>query len=444
MERPSAVTSTLNHVSTSGEGRTWAEREWIRGRPGNDGQFAGHVRDESTVALVNPPIQPSTPQDRFAGDILNRRIDWANSADVQKVYRIANRMAAKCTVCSRGPLKAEVDAESVASEAVYALWKKQGETADDDFADQRWRGYLKNAIARRVTGLAWPARAEDRKAYLQYQERCAEAAAAGRRLTDEDRDAIALEVFESFPARRRPVIGFQHGHHYVAISKASVDDPDKHLGTELSRFNSLDTDRMLEAEDDVTDPDTWVGVARLINDGAIEPAPGHTLEMDRWLLTASVVCSAGGAPQPREGVLSSEQWQQATTDVGDVVTAAQSWLDGESDGRSTALFAPFGRLADDGRDRVAQLFVDRSTHARAIWDSAALFARRDSREMLSELRRRAACAGKDATDARNARIDQARRESEQRRERWHRAADQRDVEERAPMYRDGAAGAVAS
>ena len=246
------------------------------------------------------------------------------------------------------------DCDDLASETLLAWWGAMSRKVDaEKVADVR---HYINRTARNLAthAIAGATRAEDRRAYKRYQAGwegfCQE---RGRQPTVEECDAMAAAIRNAQPERRRPCPDFHRRPRTIPVADpALLDCPggavppagDSGFAPRMEAVAALAEARgrdNLEA----ARRQVWDAMAERFGGPMVQPA---AFSDRRAAAHRKVVNAAGGA----EAV--GRRWMSGTCTTEE----------------AAALFAPFGAVDEDGRDRVVDVMLAVPVHADDLWDAA--------------------------------------------------------------------------
>jgi DNA-directed RNA polymerase specialized sigma24 family protein len=246
------------------------------------------------------------------------------------------------------------DADDLTSETLLAWWAAMSRKSDNqEVVDVRH--YINRTVRNLAThAIAGATRAEDRQAYKRYQswwERfCQE---HGRQPTVDECDAMAVAIRDAQPERRRACPDFHRRPRTVFIDDAS------RLGLSVP---ALVTSTVTEF------PPRMEAVASLA-----EARGRENLEAARRQVWDAMAERFGG-PMVQQAAFDDHHaaaHRKVIRAVGGAEAAGRRWMSGTcSDEEAVALFAPFGAVDEDSRDRVVGVMLAVPAHADDLWDAA--------------------------------------------------------------------------
>lgn len=190
---------------------------------------------------------------------------------------------------------------------------------------------------------------EQRDAFMQEH---------GRDLTGQERTELADAIRLSFPAGRRPSVGFEQKRVSVSLDLPVSEDSATTLGDRLA------------ADERGSDYATSTSQAAVANDsleqgGSFKPADARK---NIWNILAE--------DAPKVAVLTihdDREHRDLVAGFGGAAAVARAWQEGETaedDAVNTALFAPFGSLDEKQREQVTAVLLRNPAYADQVWDSA--------------------------------------------------------------------------
>lgn len=217
---------------------------------------------------------------------------------------------------------------------------------------------VRNQAAAMCAGTRSSATLRGYKLYREAQDRFLQD--EGREMKPSEKDELAEQIRMSQPAGRRAVKGFHHGQ----VREVSVDGLDEDsrndamFGTSISAANDFEIERRRRLGLDVREVDE-------------DNIKDHGV----WNAVAHVYHCAPAQPQHLSESVSAAIRKQVKS-LGGPWAVSNAWLNGEiSEDAADPLFAPFGDLPYEERDRVAQAIhsipdnTDRSL-AQSAWSDA--------------------------------------------------------------------------
>lgn len=178
----------------------------------------------------------------------------------------------------------------------------------------------------------------------------------GRSLLPGEYDRLADEIRMSFPPGRRPSPGYQYREYVASLDKAVGEDGDTTLGELIPAAEA--------PEDSFATAATPAAAAvDALEEGSISAAEARKAA---WVLVAQ------DAPEPRAAAMKDDRPTRAyVAAAGGAAELARKWEQGlttEEDDRH--LFAPFGDIDADARERVVSVLVRRRDYADDLWGAA--------------------------------------------------------------------------
>jgi hypothetical protein len=197
----------------------------------------------------------------------------------------------------------------------------------------------------------------------------------GRDLTTKERSELADEIRLSFPAGRRPSIGFEQKNTAVSLDLQVGEDGSTTLGD------------LIAAEDRASGYSIDESKAAMAHE-AYEKEGGSFKVADArkniWNLLAE------NGPQVAVKTIHDDRAHRtAVADFGGAAAAARAWQQGETsedDPVNVALFAPFGNLSEKQQEEVTDILLRNPGFAEKVWDSA-MTAALDATKLRSIKRR---------------------------------------------------------
>ena len=236
-----------------------------------------------------------------------------------------------------------------------------------------------NTLARSIALQAMGAdRSSTRKAWRSYRERCDQRMQeVGHELSTAEEDVIAAEVRAAQAPRRRAPAEF-HRPRRVASLDASL--PGQGHGTGQSRGQENGSLGSALAGTDDTEL-AAIGVMApgdRPDHGALAEQVERLAEADEHAAARRLVWDAlaqlTGAPTVQRGSMTERKAaaaRAAMRSVGGPAAVASSYVRGLAGQPETdALFAPFGELGDEEKDRIAAVLAERRHLAGELWDLA--------------------------------------------------------------------------
>jgi hypothetical protein len=246
------------------------------------------------------------------------------------------------------------DADELTSETLLAWWAAMSRKSDgDEVVDVR---HYINRTARNLAthAIAGATRAEDRQAYKRYQswwERFCQD--HGRQPTVAECDAMAVAIRDAQPERRRACPDFHRRPRTVFIDDAA------RLGLSAPAMApSTPTEFAVRME----------AVASLA-----EARGRENLEAARKQVWDAMAERFGG-PMVQQAAFDDRHaaaHRKVIRAVGGAEAVGRRWMSGTcSAEEAAALFAPFGAVEEDSRDRVVGVMLAVPAHADDLWDAA--------------------------------------------------------------------------
>lgn len=209
----------------------------------------------------------------------------------------------------------------------------------------------------------------------------------GRSMTKAERTELADSIRLSFPAGRRPAIGYE--------TKATVASLDMQIGED----GSTTLGDLIVAEEGGSGYATATTKAAAANDALEDENSSYKAADARkniWNLLAE------DGPKVAVKSIEDDRAHRALVEqFGGAAAVARAWQEGdtaEDDPVNAALFAPFGALGDKDQERVTDVLVRNSAFAEKIWDSA-MTAALDVQKLRTIKRREAREAARQAAVA---------------------------------------------
>lgn len=296
------------------------------------GEFAGHDRAESDVALVGAPAKNwKTDRSLTDREILDQAIMLARSA--------GNKAGLS-----------EQDIEDVAQETAYSVLKTRQNNPDAPISGGLLRVASKALVSRLVDNHL---RHEDSKALTMWKRQAADREQElGRHLTATELDALADSIRDAWHnPRHKPRIGFQHEVRFASTEFMGAKFSEGFASPE----QNVDSRRLREMAD-------------AVEDKMIDP---KTVRLRVW----NILSVDSGAPLARQDLLSTRQADAVKKNVGNAVETANAFLRGEANETQTeALFAPFGTTTPGQRLHAARVIAARPSVGDKLWRSAVDYA----------------------------------------------------------------------
>jgi len=195
----------------------------------------------------------------------------------------------------------------------------------------------------------------------------------GRELNTRERRLLADEIRMSFPAGRRPSIGFEHKNVAVSLDMQVGEDGGTTLGD------------LIAADESGSGYATATSKAAAANE-ALEQG-GSFKAADARKNIWNILADNG----PQVAVMSihdDRELRAVVEEFGGPVAVARAWQQGdtaEDDPVNEALFAPFGKLDEQGKERVTSILLRNATYAEKVWD-AAMSAALDNQKKRNKMR----------------------------------------------------------
>ena len=307
------------------------------------GQFAPTHRPEATG--VHLTEDPGPAQDGVAAStVLAEATAWGK--------RYAHRYGVE-------------EAEVIGATAL-AFYEQRARRAAAGKVPIKEGAYL-NTLARNIALQAIGAdRSYVRQAFRSYQQRCAESVQElGRELSQHEEDDIAAAIIAAQEPRRRAPADFHRRTRTVSLDTPNTSRPSQHGPTIAeSLFGS---DELAERTDE---PERHLG--ELGERAAQLVEMGNRAAAKRFAWDA--LAELSGAPRVQPSAVTERhaaRARQVINEAGGALAVARSYDRGLAEPpATTALFAPFGAIDDDGRDAVVATIRARPHLANELWDLA--------------------------------------------------------------------------
>ena len=229
---------------------------------------------------------------------------------------------------------------------------------------------LLKLVSRTIAKRAYTAGGQDGLRHEEFQARRAlqEQEAAfekehGRKMTSDERLAAADAIRLSQPPGRRPKEDF-----HVQYKRLSLDVRLEDDGPSLGDTMVADSQLSFDDQEDAA--------AHALHEMENGKAPKTDVRRDVW----RIMSIRNGAPQVVPECVTSKdakRHRDVVTSAGGAHALAQKWLDGEtSPEEDAALFAPFGAIDVDDRERTAEVFDSHPGYADQLWGEALKSASR--------------------------------------------------------------------
>jgi hypothetical protein len=246
------------------------------------------------------------------------------------------------------------DFDDLTSETLLAWWGAMSRKGDGERVVDA-RHYI-NRTARNLAThtIAGATRAEDRQAYKRYQARwerfCQE---QGRQPTGDECDAMAAAIRDAQPERRRPCPDFHRRPRTIPVEDSALLD---WSGAGVVRAGEREFAPRMEAV------------------AALAEARGRdNLEAARRQVWDAMAERFGG-PMVQPAAFKDRQaaaHRKVISAAGGAEAVGRCWMSGTCTAEEAgALFAPFGAVDEDDRDRVVGVMLAVPAHADDLWDAA--------------------------------------------------------------------------
>lgn len=268
------------------------------------------------------------------------------------------------------------EVEDIAQDSVLALLESQRNGVVVSNTGSYLVGAAKSMAAR---SLNTAVRHEDLRAYRMYKSQTAALAAElGRPLTSAEQDAVAENIRGDWPnPNNRPSQDFRRAaaSHNISIQAPLGGGRGETVGTVVEEVLA---DR--EAVSNYVEPGSAL-------DAALDAVEGHEGDRrDARRLLWDALAPSVGAPSVARQSLSVRRCTQLRAEMstypGGVAGAVETWNHGVEDAGTAVLFAPFGDIDADQKDRVAELMTTSSERAEVMWSSALMLANRRKTDQL--------------------------------------------------------------
>lgn len=328
----------MTQISTIAADRREAARE-------NTGQFGEQIHSTPEVALATVE---SIEQDQA-----RREAERAERQMFSKIYdgveRAANMYAAR-----RGQWN---DRDDIVGDTILDIigQQKRGTT---HVTDEAFQQYSTRAVSSRymdpnVHHTALKARRKFNEMTEEFLQ------ANGRTMTSQERTQLADDIRLSFPAGRRPSIGYETKQTFASLDMQLGEDGSTTLGD------------LIAAEEGGSGYATATSKAAAAND-ALEDEESSFKAADARKNIWNLLAEEG----PKVAVKSLDDdrvHRSLVENFGGAAAVARAWQEGETaeeDPVNDALFAPFGTLGEKEREQVTDVLVRNTAFAEKIWDSA--------------------------------------------------------------------------
>lgn len=181
----------------------------------------------------------------------------------------------------------------------------------------------------------------------------------GRSLTQRELNDLAEEIRLSFPAGRRPRLGY----HVIQYDR-SLDEVREGNGDGWSLHDALPA---VEAEDVYGTMPTMAAAAL----ESLEAEGGITLEQARGRAWNLIADSSGAPEVAAHSIKNPKPVLAAVRRAGGVAALVKAWDDDFITAeQAQALFAPFGAQHYESREAIVRLLARHPAHAQRLWESA--------------------------------------------------------------------------
>lgn len=330
------------------------------------GQFAAKHNAAPTGALLDDTSAPTSPQPTRAAILTAEAI----RASQEALTRVATSVTQSYRIDA-------TNAEDIVQDSWVHLLERDERRGD--IADRVGEKSFLGLVARKYAANygndhRFGLRSEDFSGRRTLRAKTAEIeATTGRKMTKTEYEALADEIRESFPAGRRPRVGY-----HVELSQLSLDVPvsstdpgSATLGDTLADeggigFHGNGFDQQEDA------------AALALHNLENQRAAKDDIRRDMWRILSTRI---DGAPQPVRGSLDATAANRAKRTVaaaGGALELATKWSYAETTPeQEEALFAPFGPDLDNaGRQGVFNVLESNPTYADRIWISGISAATR--------------------------------------------------------------------
>jgi hypothetical protein len=246
------------------------------------------------------------------------------------------------------------DFDDLTSQTVLAWWGAMSRKSDAEMVVDVRHYIIRTARNLATHTIAGATRAEDRRAYKRYQARwehfCQE---RGRQPTVEECDAMAAAIRNAQPERRRPCPDFHRRPRTIPVEDQALVDCS---GAAVALSEETEFAPRMEAVAALAEArgrDNLEAARRQVWDAMAERFGGPMVQLaafdDRHAAAHRRVVSAAGGAE----------------------AVGRCWMSGTCTAEeAAALFAPFGAIDEDGRDRAVGVMLAVPAHADDLWDAA--------------------------------------------------------------------------
>lgn len=181
----------------------------------------------------------------------------------------------------------------------------------------------------------------------------------GRQLTQRERNELAEEVRLSYPAGRRPAVGYQNQQKQFSLDYTYGPDGEMPLS------------EVIADERKPADYTTSMSAAgQAIDD--LENEESSYSRADARKSAWNLIAAKTEAPKVAvNSVKDDRAFRKVVDELGGPVETARQWREGEADDTvEAALFAPFGDLTSKEMDKVSEVLITYPDFGSKLWDGA--------------------------------------------------------------------------
>lgn len=265
------------------------------------------------------------------------------------------------------------DADDIAQDALLDLVKARA--AGRRIENQR--AYLSTVAKNVAAQMGDRIRKEDRAALVQLRAACERHEQIhDRAATALEVDAFARDILERWPDRRHlPSRDFYRRPQSIAGVEVNVTSAEDAHQTRAGHLNDGLTNLRGDPGPSV-DASSWTALAMWCSTEDNQVGTLH----DTRMLAYAAMAERARSPQPRIASIprnKAYELRHTVADHGGAASVVQTWMRGEDDPGTEALFAPFGDLEPHERDQVCNVLTSSgSDGAQQLWDSAIALADR--------------------------------------------------------------------